>query len=73
VNGISRLANQREDAVEAALPKRNFQSGARSETEGTDARYVGQKKVFKPRIVGNVEENIFVPNARLRGAAKLFC
>ena len=71
VDGISGLANQRENAVKAALPEGNFQGCARGEAEGANADNVGEEKVFKFRIVGNVEKDRF-PNARFCGAPRLF-
>ena len=56
--------------VKPALPEGNFQGCARSEAEGADADDVGEEKIFKFRIVGNVEKNRF-PNARFCGALKL--
>lgn len=70
VNGISRLTNEREDSVKAALPEGNFQGCARGEAEGADAYDVGEEKILKFRIVGNVEKDRF-PNARCCGAPKL--
>lgn len=70
MNGISRLTNEREDAVKAALPEGNFQGCARGEAEGADAYDVSEEKVFKLRVVGNVEKDRF-PNARFCGALKL--
>jgi hypothetical protein len=41
MNRILRLLNQREDAIQTALPKRDLQSRTRSEAEGTDRGNVG--------------------------------
>ena len=71
VNGILRLSNQREDAVEPPLSERNFQGSARSKAEGADACNIGKQQIFESRIVWDVEKNRCGPIARLCGGSRL--
>ncbi len=73
MDGILRLSNQRENAVEPPLSvKRNFKGSARSKAEGADACNIGKQQIFKSGIVRDVEKNRCAPIARLCGGSRLF-
>jgi hypothetical protein len=57
VDGVLRLVNQRENAVEAALAEGYFESRAWGKSIGADGGNVGEKKILKSCVVGHIQKN----------------
>ncbi len=57
MNRVLGLPNEHENPIQTPLSEWDFQSCARSEAECADGRDVGQQKIFKTCIVGNIKKN----------------
>ena len=67
MNGIFRGFDERENAVKSPLPEGDLKRSAGSESKSAGSRDIGEKKIFKARIVRDVQENRSFPNFRLCG------